>query len=127
MKSDSYADLVAAAMRQATPPMDLRALEAAANYSYEHLRKILSGEPVVSGDCNEAICLALGLDVNRMWELATREKAQRRYPHLTRTILCPEDGRLREAWRDLTSDQKNRLVIIALGMSAENHSMRVAS
>ena len=47
-------------------------------YSYEQIRRILKGEPIVSEQLNQLLCARLTLDVATMWSMALHEKAMRR-------------------------------------------------
>ena len=47
--------------------------------SYEHIRKIVKGDPVVSKQLNAAICTILQLPEQDMWALAQQEKSQKKF------------------------------------------------
>ena len=57
----------------------IRDLANRVDHSYEHIRKILTGDPVVSRALNKALCEALELPESQMWAEARREKALARY------------------------------------------------
>jgi hypothetical protein len=77
----------------------------------------------MSETMNSAICKALGLDVNLMWDLASREKLERAHGTNWRAVL-PMDQRLREAWEDLTLAEQDQLSKMALGMATANRVRR---
>jgi len=54
-------------------------LAALTGYSYEQLRRILKGEPIVSDQLNQLLCSRLALDPSAMWSVALHEKAMRRF------------------------------------------------
>jgi len=64
--------------------MDARHVTAAelaslTGYSYEQLRRILKGEPIVSDQLNQLLCKRLALDASSMWSVALHEKSLRRF------------------------------------------------
>ena len=71
----------AAAIRQAMDARHVTAAELASltGYSYEQLRRILKGEPIVSDQLNQLLCKRLALDASSMWSVALHEKALRRF------------------------------------------------
>src|SRR4051794_33310902 len=71
----------AAAIRQAMDARHVTAAELAniTGYSYEQLRRILKGEPIVSDQLNQLLCSRLALDPSAMWSVALHEKAMRRF------------------------------------------------
>jgi len=71
----------AAAIRQAMDARHVTAAELASltGYSYEQLRRILKGEPIVSDQLNQLLCNRLALDASSMWSVALHEKALRRF------------------------------------------------
>jgi hypothetical protein len=120
----NYASLLRKAMR--SKDMTRRGLETAlkANekngshaYSYEHIRKILAGLPLMSEKFNEDVCAILGLDAAEMWDIAQREKVKK-YGGVMATSM-PTDQRLRTAWTAMTAADHERLIKIAEGMAAE--------
>jgi hypothetical protein len=70
----------AAAVRRALEGCGVTAAElaSATGYSYEQIRRVLKGEPIVSEQLNELLCTRLALDVPTMWAMALHEKALRR-------------------------------------------------
>jgi hypothetical protein len=124
---NTYADTVKSTMRKGDHRgnrITLRDLERGTSFSYEHLRKVVAGEPVVSEECNIAICKFLGLDADAMWHLAKSEKLRKRHPEFAPSILAPADTTLRELWSELTKDQRNQLLDIAKGMAQQNRVTR---
>ncbi len=70
----------AATIRQAMTACNVTAAElaSAAGYSYEQIRRVLKGEPIVSDQLNQLLCARLSLDGPVMWRLAQHEKNLRR-------------------------------------------------
>lgn len=125
-KPETYAALVRRGMR--AKHMSRRDLERAMRdqklgtgkgYSYEHIRKIVSGFPVMSEQFNEDVCNVLGLDVNFMWDVAANEKMKFRRQSSTASMvdLASPDLRFRELWQMLSSDDKDRVFKIVEGMA----------
>lgn len=78
----SYADTLRDRIFDPARPEDrksLRQIGRELNYSYEHVRKVLRGDPVGSKEFNDRLCDHLGLDADEMWQLAQREKATHRF------------------------------------------------
>jgi hypothetical protein len=102
----------------------LRDLEKGTEFSYEHLRKVCAGEPVVSEECNRDICRFLKLNEEEMWHLAKAEKFRRKNPEVMPSVLVPQDASLKECWSDLTRQQKQQIVEIAKGMATMNRAQK---
>lgn len=90
----------------------LRELSQKVGKTYEHCRRIVSGEPVVSEDMNTRLCHLLNLDAERMWALAAREKVSRRYGSTLAADTLPV-SELQEAWRVLAPEDKERVIQLA--------------
>src|SRR5215831_20520605 len=88
-------------------PLTLRDLEQMTSYTYEHCRKAVKGEPVVSKEFNERLCSALGVDESAMWQLAQREKKRRTVKRLGASPIADSDVRLAAVWRDLSEAQRD--------------------
>ena len=62
----SYAELIRSKINTidnpTNAPISKRDLAKLTGYSYEHIRKLLKGEPVPSREFNATICRVLGLD-----------------------------------------------------------------
>jgi hypothetical protein len=104
-------------------PLMLRGLQRMAAkmkrpYSYEQFRKILSGEPIQSEDCNAIICKILGLNERKMWRFAQSEKALRRFGTEPAQLIAPDDTRLRDIWEQLSEDDREDILRIAEGRLA---------
>ena len=113
-------------------PITIRQLSAAVGSSYEHVRKVLTGEPVVSPSLNQKLCEFLRLDVQEMWRLAAREKTRRRFGDLAlRELEGPKDKRFSALWERLGETDKRRLLEIAeimvLAAEARRHRDRHAT
>jgi hypothetical protein len=118
----SYADLIRAAMRHLDISIrDLaRKKPAGTGYSYEHLRKICSGQPAHSEDCNHEIARVLKLDEAELWTVATREKIRRSYPgEDVAQLVAPDDQRMRKVWARLTPEHQVQLAVMAEGLVAQ--------
>lgn len=87
-------------------------------YSYEHVRKLLSGEPVSSETCNEAICRVLGLDAKAIWILAQCEKAVRRFGPAPVRMTAPDHPRARALWDELDDSERNDVIRVMEGILA---------
>lgn len=99
--------------------------ESGHRYSYEHLRKTLAGEPVVSEELNEQLCIILRLDTDKMWQTVLGEKAIRRFGGFTvKSVQPPENSRFRTIWPKLKDDQQDKLLTIAEGWAVENEVER---
>jgi hypothetical protein len=97
----SYTEIIQSAAREKYGPRrERKALKAATGYSYEHVRKVLGGEPVQSPAFNRALCDALGLDAESMWELAQLDKAHRRFGKRV-SLTDSEEQRWVDLWHRL--------------------------
>lgn len=119
-----YAQRLRAAMRAGRGarkrPVSTRQLSEEVGRSYEHCRKVLAGEPVVSEEMNDDICAFLGLDRDEMWRLASSEKAQRKLSAVGLAVPELHDARLRAAWDKLSAQNRDRLLRIAEVLAAES-------
>ena len=103
----------AAAIRQA---MDARHVTAAAlasitGYSYEQVRRILKGEPIVSDQLNQLLCRCLALDPSTMWSVALHEKALRRFTSRSPGVEpLEEQTRLLAGFARLNDEDKRRVL-----------------
>lgn len=121
-KQQSYAELIRKAMRAKN--MNRRDLEHATGFSYEHIRKIVSGLPLMSEKFNEDVCKVLDLNAEQMWEVATREKMKKHYG-AGMLSAPPSDSRFRDIWGDLHAADIDRLFAIANGMAEQRRAERV--
>lgn len=71
-----YASLLRDAMD--AQELTLRNLEKLTSYSYEHIRKVVSGIPCGSRAFNREVCKLLGLNENDLWRIALSEKPRTR-------------------------------------------------
>jgi hypothetical protein len=97
-------------------PITLRQLATHLGRSYEHCRKIVSGEPSISEEMNRDLCRVLHLDPSEMWTVAQREKVARRYPSFAPGT--PPKGELAQLWPLLTPRQKTALLGLVRSMVA---------
>ena len=121
MTKNAYADALTMAMGD---DITLRDLERAmGEFSYEHIRAVVRGDNVLfSREFNNAICKALHLDADRMWNLINRLRAERKFGKLS-PVVAPPDSRMKTLWEDLTAAQKTRLCQIAQSMVESNKAM----
>jgi transcriptional regulator with XRE-family HTH domain len=128
--TESYAQILGRAMKKGKPDKDgvrrkvtRRQLARGIGKSYEHIRKVLQGEPVLSEEFNAAVCKFFGLDEQEMWRIAFAEKLQKRNPRaVAPSVLAPQDNTLRKIWDELTRDQRAQLLEIAKGMHQMNRA-----
>lgn len=129
MKGITYASKLRSAMRAHN--LSIRGLEKrlsdlpnAHSYSYEHIRKITGGLPLMSEKFNDDVCKVLDLNADEMWGLAVGEKNRKRGGTINTTFSIPSDPRLRNAWADLSQTNREKLVIIAEGMAERDRIER---
>lgn len=103
-------------------PVTIRMLERSTQYTYEHIRKVVKGMPVVSEELNQLLCDILGLDAQKMWSIAEKEKAKRKFASGPVAYIPPSDQRFRDIWPRLTQPDIERLFKIAEGMALMNES-----
>jgi transcriptional regulator with XRE-family HTH domain len=117
MQSSAYAKAMKTAMKQRT--VTIRELARRLDYSYEHVRKVVRGEPVVSPEMNEKICKALHLNQAQMWAIAEREKAVRKIDQIPLEHR-PIPTELAQSWGRLTGDQQQKILALVRGWLVEN-------
>ena len=121
-----YGDIVREKMKSADNaqghPVTIRMMERSLGYSYEHIRKVVKNEPVVSEDMNRSLCEYLGIDSARMWSIAEKEKQQRRIKRSKVLYMPPPDPYFKQAWSELTPADIDRLRVIVEGMAEANRS-----
>jgi hypothetical protein len=84
--------------------------------SYEHVRKVLAGEPVMSRDITDSISRLLGLDADQMWALAESEKSHRRFPNAA-NAFGKVDARLMESWVELDDTDRECVVRVTKALA----------
>jgi transcriptional regulator with XRE-family HTH domain len=102
----------AAAVRRAMESSRLTAADLAntTGYSYEQVRRVLKGEPIVSDQLNGLLCARLSLDVASMWALALHEKSIRKHgPDSTDGGTAEEQRRLLTAFARLDDADRRRV------------------
>lgn len=113
----TYAEIIRSKIRTADNPtgrpIALRDLAKALGYSYEHLRKCIIGEPVVSKELNEKLCAYLALDSDSMFEQMEREKIARRWKHVPHALRPLPGTPLAEVWAQLSEADRELLTRIA--------------
>ena len=102
--------------------MSIRELARRVKLSYEQVRKICLGEPVVSKKSNTAICKELGLDANKMWQLAMEEKFSRRYgvKELPDQVPMTIGGKMGELWPKLSTEVREKVYAFAVLLHEED-------
>jgi hypothetical protein len=119
-----YADILRQKMKTTDNPFGrplmIRELARHIGYSYEHLRRAVNGDPVASRDFNNALCSALALDADKMWEVTRYEKLTRKFKSTPLSISMPPDVRFNDLWSRLTDEQKLKLFRIAEVYAMEN-------
>jgi hypothetical protein len=103
----------AAAIRQAMDARHVTAAELASitGYSYEQVRRILKGEPIVSDQLNQLLCIRLALDPSSMWSVALHEKALRRFTSKPPGVEpLEEQTRLLAGFARLNDEDKRRVL-----------------
>lgn len=127
---ETYPEAIRRAMR--SKRMNIRQLEQAVRhvdprtdgYSYEHIRKIVGGAPLMSEQFNELICKVLSLNADYMWGLAQQLKAKSGVR--TPAKIAAPDNRLRDLWNELLPADHERVLKIVEGMVEERRAQRVA-
>ena len=119
-----YSDIVRLAMKgkenSTGAPITIREASRRTGYSYEHIRKVVGGEPVVSQEFNEDLCKLLSLDAREMWNIALREKVQRRFKGVPAPLQPPADDFFTSNWSKLTPENIETLRQMAQGMILMN-------
>jgi len=114
----------AAAIRRAMDASHVTAAELAntTGYSYEQVRRVLKGEPIVSDQLNVLLCARLSLDPAGMWALALHEKSLRkRGPTSGETGAVEEQHRLLTAFARLGDADRRRVFRLLDRLEHANH------
>jgi hypothetical protein len=90
-------------------PLAIREVANAIGYSYEHMRKVVTGEPVGSREMNDQICAVLGLDPNDMWQLSQREKLHRKFKDIPDVVVDTVPSELGHLWAQLNDQNREYL------------------
>ena len=123
---ESYGDLVTHAISTGDNPsgekMSIRELARRIGLSYEQVRKIGLGFPVVSAESNAKLCKVLGLDEQRMWQRAMEEKFARRYDvsELPDKVPSTIGGKMGTLWPELSEEVRERVYRYAEMMHEED-------
>jgi plasmid maintenance system antidote protein VapI len=124
MAEKKYGDIVREKMKTKDNaqghPITIRMMERDLGFTYEHIRKVVKNQPVVSRELNDKLCIYLGLEANKMWSIMEREKTRRRFENAAVTFAVPPDPRFRDLWPKLTPHDLDRLLKIAEGMATAN-------
>jgi hypothetical protein len=114
----------AAAVRRAMESSHVTAAELAntTGYSYEQVRRVLKGEPIVSDQLNGLLCARLSLDVASMWALALHEKSLRKLgPDGTEGGTAEEQHRLLTAFARLGDADRRRVFRLLARLEHAHH------
>ena len=126
--SSQYAERLRTAMRQRReaqrPSVRIVDLVRATGYSREHIRKVLAGQPVASRTFNDAICAALDLDSEEMWQIAKQEKFSERLG-LGLLAKMPKDIRLVEIWPVLPDTAREKVIRFAEALKFVHETERI--
>jgi len=94
-------------------------------YSYEHVRKVLSGEVTFTRAFSDVLSHHFGLDAASMWQLAQTEKLKKRFKGADLPVEFPTDTRVREIWAGLNEVQRDAWIRIGEGWVQGNVYARV--
>lgn len=124
----SYAEKIRLAMKTGENPttevLSIREVARRLGYSYEHVRKVYNGEPVVSVEFNAAICKLLGLNADIMWRQARLEKLKDRFGIPEGELLPPDNKKFAAVFEQLPDDKKKELLMVAEGMLLTQQSIQ---
>lgn len=91
--------------------------EANTPYSYEHIRRVLSGDLWVSQQCNNDLCKVLELKPDKMWNIARQEKLMKKYGSAAvSNVPAPGHADIQRVWDQLTDADKDILADMAMVM-----------
>jgi hypothetical protein len=113
----SYADILRDRMQNRREGiMSTRTLAKLTGLSYEHLRKLLQGQPIVTKSVNQLISKHLDLNEERLWTIAQRERMIQKFGEsVTASVL---DGAasdpLLSAIANIHGANRNRLAEVVL-------------
>jgi len=112
-----YGDIVRIAMKSkenaTRRPLSIRDVANATGFSYEHVRRAVSGQPTVSQDFNERVCHLLGLDVDIMWQKAQLEKVRRRFDLMPSALAGGfTSQRVQDLWNRLSPESERKALRI---------------
>jgi hypothetical protein len=129
MGKQSYAEIVRIRMKTAENakghPLTIRQLEKELDYSYEHIRKVVQGEPVVSRLLNDKLCDILLLNRDAMWDLAQKEKMERKFGPEIIAMSAP-DSSLQTLWSQLSKESKKRVANLVRALADADSATAVA-
>jgi hypothetical protein len=114
MASNSYSAILTEKMNSRSnptgQPVSIRKLSELTGRTYEHCRRILRGAPVMGRSFSDDLARVLGLDADRLWQVAQNEKLRSKYSDAM-TVL-PKDERLVAIWLRLTREERSRLISV---------------
>lgn len=124
----SYAEKIRMAMKTGENPttevLSIREVARRLGYSYEHVRKVYNGEPVVSPEFNTAMCKLLGLDAEAMWRQARLEKLKDRFGIPEGELLPPDNKKFAAVFEKLGDEKRKELLMVAEGMLLTQESIQ---
>ena len=100
----TYAEIIRAKLRDAKNRKSMREVGRNIDFSYEHVRKAVSGEVTFTKQFSDALCAELGLPADEMWTLAQSQKLRKRFEGADFPADLPRrDDRVKEIWGELDS------------------------
>lgn len=109
--AQSYRDRLLKAMREHKPRYNRRHLKELTGFSYEHIRKVCAGLPIMSEQFNDKVCGVLGIDPVEMWQIALREKIDLNGPSYRQQFA--------DVWDTLSIEDQARVLKIAVGIAEQ--------
>ena len=101
-------------------------LSVLAEYSYEHVRKVLAGKPVASPAFNRKLAEALDLDPEALWKIAEREKVSAKLQRRSGQ-RSTADAKLAELWARLDAPDRQRLLRYAEALVVTADAQKVVA
>ena len=126
----TYAEIVKAKIQNPRERKSMREVGRDVGYSYEHVRKVCAGELTFTREFSDALCKALGLDADEMWQLAQTEKLKKKFEGAEGyPASIPKDERVQEIWASLDSFGRECWIrcgrdLIAVAERASRHLQR---
>jgi hypothetical protein len=124
--SNKYSELIRIKLKTHPDQPSLRDVGKSIGYSYEHVRKAMTGLPSASRQFNDALCKYLGLDPDAMWKILIQDLAKRKYGAALE-IRPPDEERFQDLWPSLTSADRDCLYSAALAMAIANDATASSS
>lgn len=116
----TYAEIIRARMEQLN--ITIRSASATTGYSYEHIRKVVAGKPVVSRHLSDSLANMLQLDADQLWTTATKEKVvaatRDSWSGHPKEMVKTELTKLAQIWCDLDRPSRREIIRIAYALHA---------